>query len=73
MKNITTALALLAVALGLVISAPRDARADASGDPNFCYAGWRWVRTGYVLERAFTRSGASFYIWVDTGDWVCES
>ena len=73
MKNITTALALLAVALGLAFSAPRDARADASGDPDFCYTGWHWVRTGYILQRVFTASGAMFYKSVDTGDWVCGS
>jgi len=40
MKNFVVCAAIAAIALGLVLSNPSNARADQSGDDGFCQGGW---------------------------------
>ena len=72
MKKIAAAAALVAMGLALAMVGPRDARADQSDDPDFCYGGWVWVpsmamgpswtpQQGYVIKQ----------IW--SGHWSCPS
>jgi hypothetical protein len=72
MKNIAVSVALAAIAIALVISGSGDARADQSGDPDFCYGGWVFVpslSSGFWIddENQLHRS------LVSGGRWMCPS
>ena len=71
MRNVVMWTAVAAIGLAFVILGPADTRADESGDPNFCYVGWRYVPS---LTSMWVRS-TDRYGWdeilVSSGKWVC--
>jgi hypothetical protein len=64
MKNLFVGVALAAVVLGVVISNPGVARADATGDENFCLGVWKQVADG-TWE---CREGDLIYPWPLSGN-----
>lgn len=72
MKNIVVGVALAGIVLALVIAGTGDARADQSGDPDFCYGGWVLVPT---LKSGFwfDSEGYAHSKLVQGLDWSCPS
>ncbi|MGE5200528.1 MAG: hypothetical protein ACM3O6_00545 [Acidobacteriota bacterium] len=64
--------ALAAIVLALVILGPGDARADQSGDPDFCYGGWVFVPS---LSSGFHMDDENVWhrMLVPGGHWTCPS
>jgi len=72
MKHIAMRIALVVVALGAVVSTPGSARADQSGDPDFCYGGWAWLPDLVVSIRKDAHRNSEFFV-ETVEQWVCQS